>query len=450
MPPAVDRHESPLSLRRRLQAMLDVEVALAEAVAEAGLIPVSSVAAIREAARIDRFNVAAVVEAGASAGNLVIPLVGQLREHVSASDPVAAGHVHWGATSQDIDDTALVVQLGLAVADIDAALCAAADAAAALTLQHAETPMAGRTWLQQATPTTFGARAAGWLDGLERGRARLASAAAAAAVVQLGGAVGTLAAFDGQGPAVATALARHLGLGVAEMPWHTERSRVVDVACALGLVCGTLGKIGRDLTLLAQTEVAEVAESPASGRGGSSTMPHKQNPVAAVRAIAAAIRAPGLVATMLAAMPQELERAAGGWQAEWETMPALVDLTVDGSSALAGALPALIVDAARMRANLDAQGGLARAEGLAAALAPHVGRAEAHRLVEGACRRTTTEQRTLAEVAADDAAIAALIDRYAIARALDPAGFVAPARVVAERALRRWRPHLMEDPSDGR
>lgn len=449
MPPADGTSDSPLRPTRRLQAMLDVEVALAEAVAEVGLIPASSVPAIRAAGDIGGFDVPALVAEQESDGNLVIPLVRQLRQRVAERDGPAAGHVHWGATSQDIDDTALVLLLRESAAAVDRALVRAADAAAALAHRFAETPMAGRTWLQQATPTTFGAKAAVWLDGSERVRLRLASAAEAAAVAQLGGAVGTQAGFGAHGPEVAAAFARRLGLAVADVAWHTERSRIADVACALGLVCGTAGKIGRDIALLTQTEIAEVSEASVAGRGGSSSMPHKRNPVSAIRSVSAAVKAPGLVATMLAAMPQELERAAGGWQAEWDTMAGLVGVTREAAGAIAEVLEGLAVHPVRMRANLDLQGGVARAEGLANALAAHVGRDEAHRLVATACRRALTDGRSLTETATADAAITAWLDTASIQRSLDPVTFVAPARAVVERALRRWRPEMLKEPVDG-
>lgn len=449
MSTANDTSDGPMTPTRRLQAMLDVEVALAEAVAEVGLIPAASVAVIRAAADIVEFDVPAILAERESAGNVVIPLVRYLRQRVAQRDAAAAGHVHWGATSQDIDDTALVLLLGEQAVAVDQALVAAADAAADLACRHARTPMAGRTWLQQATPTTFGAKAAGWLDGIERVRARLIAAAEAAAVAQLGGAVGTQAGFGVHGPEVAATFARRLGLAVADVAWHTERSRIVDVACALGLVCGTAGKIGRDIALLTQTEVAEVAEASVTGRGGSSSMPHKRNPVSAIRCVSAAVKAPGLVATMLAAMPQELERAAGGWQAEWDTMSGLVAATREAAGAVADVLEGLTVDAARMRANLDAQGGVARAEGLANALAAHVGRDEAHRLVATACRRALSDGRPLVDVVTADPTIALHLDRQSIAHALDPVVFVAPARAVVERALRRWRPEMAKEPVDG-
>jgi 3-carboxy-cis,cis-muconate cycloisomerase len=429
---------SPFAIARHLQSMLDVEVALAEALAETGVIPASSVAPIRAAARIDDDDLAALTAEAVEAGNLLIPLVRHLTRRVALTDAVASGHVHWGATSQDVVDTALVLQLRLAVGAVLASLDRAADGAAELARRHVDTPMAGRTWLQQATPTTFGVKAAGWLDGLAGARVRLASALDEALVVQLGGASGTLSSLGPAGPAVTAALAARLELRVPDMPWHTERGRLVAVACALGMACGTLGKIGRDLALLSQTEVGEVTEPTAAGRGSSSSMPHKRNPVAAATAVAAAVQAPGLVATMLAAMPQEHERALGGWQAEWDTVPALVNLASRSAAAMAAVLPHLVVHEARMRANLDADGGVARAEGLVIALAPRLGRGDALALVARACATAVAQGRPLAEAAAEEPAIRALLDQAAIDQALAPSGFAGSSRIFVDRVLARW------------
>ena len=324
-----------------LQTLLDVEVALAEACADAGVVPATAAAAIRAAARADRFDIAALRTEAIAAGNIAIPVVRRLTEVVAAESSDAASAVHRGATSQDVLDTALVLHLRREGAVLRDLLSHAMVAAAVEARRHKSTVMAGRTWLQQATPITLGLKIVGWLDAIGRSRDRLGEAIDRAMVVQLGGASGTLASLGERGPAVVDAFARRLSLRAPAAPWHTHRDRVADVACGLGLVCGTLGKVGRDLTLLAQTEVGEVSETPAAGAGGSSTMPHKQNPVRAVRAIAASVRAPGLVATMLAAMPQEHERAAGGWQAEWETLPALVELTIDAAHATVDVLSSL-------------------------------------------------------------------------------------------------------------
>lgn len=424
------------STAARVQAMLDVEVALAEALAEVGAIPASSVASIRSAARAEHYDVSVLEAEAQDAGNLLIPLVRHLTHAVAALDPAAADHVHRGATSQDVIDTALVLQLQQAIGVIAVSLDRAAAGAARLARRYGRTPMAGRTWLQQATPTTFGAKAAGWLDGLERAAVRLR---ALPADLQLGGATGTLFAVGARGPAVTQALATRLGLGVAVSSWHTERSRLAEVACALGVTCGMLGKIGRDITLLAQTEVGEVAEAAAPGRGGSSSMPHKHNPVRAVRAVAAATQAPGLVATMLSSMVQEHERAAGAWQAEWDTLPVLAALTADAARAVADALQDLVVDEGRMRANLDAAGGVARAEGLVVALAPSLGHTEARLLVERACARAIAGGRTLAEAATDEPHILTTLERAGIAAALDPAAFADAAALSVQRVLAHWQ-----------
>ena len=421
-----------------LQTLLDVEIALAEACADAGVVPAHAAAAIRAAARPERFDLASLRRESIDAGNLAIPFVRRFTDVVVAADPDAASSVHRGATSQDVLDTALVLHLrreGAALRDL---LSHAMVAAAVEARRHKTTVMAGRTWLQQATPVTLGLKLAGWLDAIGRSRDRLTEAIDRAMVVQLGGASGTLASLGERGPAVLDAFARRLSLRAPAAPWHTHRDRVADVACALGLVCGTLGKIGRDLTLLAQTEVGEVSEAPTAGAGGSSTMPHKHNPVRAVRAIAASVRAPGLVATMLAAMPQEHERAAGGWQAEWETLPALVELTIDAAHATVDALSALNVDSTRMRQNLDANGGVALSEALCTALVDRVGRQQAMTAAARVSDAAVRDRRTLAETAADDAEVARHLQPDEIRRLLDPDRYLGAAAVFVDRVLDRW------------
>ena len=423
-----------LSDRARLQAMLDVEAALADVEAQLGIVPRSAVKPIRAAAQADLYDLRAIAVEGAEAGNLAIPLVRHLTRQVESIDRDAARYVHWGATSQDIIDAGLVLQLQRAVPPIATHLDRAASAAAQHARRYIDTAMAGRTWLQHATPITFGVKAAGWLDALVRQRAAIGAALEESRVVQFGGASGTLAALGDQGPAVADRLASALGLAAADIPWHAHRGRLVQLACAMGITCGTLGKIARDISLLAQTEVGEVAESKS---GGSSAMPHKQNPVGASVALAAAIRAPGLVGTLLAAMPQEHERGIGGWQAEWPTLPELVLLTAGAARAIAAALEGLVIDEARMRENLDRTHGLIGSEGLAMALAAHVGRSEAHRLIEAAVHRVRASGGSLADALAADPAIGAHLTREDIARELSPERYVAAARALVERVLAR-------------
>jgi 3-carboxy-cis,cis-muconate cycloisomerase len=419
----------------RLQRMLDVEAALANVQGGLGLIPSRAATAIRAAARADLYDVSVIAADAARAGNMAIPLARHLTDRVASADREAAQYVHWGATSQDIIDTALVLQLGDAIPTILSHLHRAAASAAAHARTHAATPMSGRTWLQQATPITFGLKAAGWLDAIGRSARTLGSALEGALVLQCGGAAGTLAALGSNGPAVAEALAVQLGLGVPALPWHAHRERLATLACALGIACGTLGKIAKDLALLGQTDVGEVFEAPEDGRGGSSTMPQKRNPVRASVALSAAIRAPGLVATMLTAMPQEHERGLGGWQAEWETLPELVRVTAGSARAMAEALERLVVDSARMRENLDRTEGLAMAEAIVMALAPQIGKSVAHARVEAASHRAIAERRPLADMLEEETDVTRVIGRAEIDRLLSPEQYLGAAAVFIERAL---------------
>ena len=426
---------TPIRDQDYLQALLDVEVALAIAEAEVGVIPASCIADIQAAAQASRFDLEALTAAAATDGNIVIPLVKKLTQAVAALNPESARHVHRGATSQDIMDTALVIRLRSAGETLHDLLTRVMSGLATHARRHALTPMPGRTWLQHASPTTFGLKAAGWLDMIGRSRARLKDAVQGAMVVQLGGASGTLASLGRDGPAVTEAFARQLKLRVPPIPWHTNRDRLADVSASLGIVCGALGKIGRDLTLLAQSEVAEAVDS---GGGGSSSMPHKQNPVRAVVAVAASVRAPGLVATMLAAMPQEHERAAGGWQAEWQTLPELIGVTRESADAIAGALTDLRVDPQQMRGHLEMHGGVAMAEALTAALLSHTSRSDAMAHVERLSRIAGRDGQPLRELAAADPDVSRWLSRAEIDRALAPEHFLGAAEAFVNRVLEHW------------
>jgi 3-carboxy-cis,cis-muconate cycloisomerase len=311
----------------------------------------------------------------------------------------------------------------------------AAEAAAGHAREHATTPMAGRTWMQQAVPVTFGLKAAGWLAALRRVRARVASECEAATVLQLGGASGTLASLGTEGIDLAAELGKRLSLRVPDVPWHSHRDRFAGLATSLGIVAGTLGKIAHDLALLGQTEIGEAYEAPAAGRGGSSTMPHKRNPISASVALAAAERAPGLVATMLGAMVQEHERGLGGWQAEWETLPELVRVVAGAARAVAEALSGLVVDPERMRANLDATDGLVLAESVSATLASRIGKAKAHELVEAACRRAVEEKRPLKAVLAADPQVTRYLSPIEIEAAMMPEAYLGMAAEFVRRVL---------------
>ncbi len=332
--------------RSWLTALLEVEVALARVQADVGLIAPDAAAAIAAAAHPDRFDIGALGRAAAGPGNPVLPLVEALRAAVPAA---AAGSVHKGATSQDVVDTAAMLVAHRALGPLLADLAGAADAAAGLARRYRDAPMAGRTLLQRAEPVTIGFTAAGWLAGLDEAAGLLAGVRDTRLAVQLGGSVGTLAAYGDDGPALPGRLAERLGLAAAPLPWHTNRVRIGELAGALGTAAGAIGKVARDVTLLAQSEVAEVAE----GRPGrSSAMPHKRNPVAAVSAIACAAQAPGLVATLLTAMVQEYGRAAGAWHAEWRPLRELLTAVGAAAAWLRDCLTGLRVDEAAAAAKL--------------------------------------------------------------------------------------------------
>jgi 3-carboxy-cis,cis-muconate cycloisomerase len=325
-----------------LQAMLDVEAALARACAEAGVIPGAHAEAIVGACRAELFDLAAIGAEAANVGNPAEPLVRALRAQVGGA---AAEDVHRGATSQDVVDSAAMLVTRRALTGIVPKLHAVAGAAARLADEHRATPMIGRTLMQQAVPTTFGLKAAGWLMALDTSERRLSELRLPA---QLGGAVGDLAAL---GSDTLGRFARQLGLDEPVLPWHTDRTCIAELAGALGEACGAMAKVAGDVILLAQTEVGEVREG-VEGRGGSSTMAHKRNPVAAISARAAARQAPGLVATLLASMEQEHERAAGAWHAEWPALRALLGFTGSAAAWLFDCLANLEIDVERMRANL--------------------------------------------------------------------------------------------------
>ena len=328
-------------------ALCEVEAALVRACAKAGLLDAKHAEQVSTACRslAGEIDIATLGAAAAADGNPLIALVRAIRDAVGAD---AAPSVHLGATSQDIVDTAAMLVTRRALDVITEALGVVAAACADLAATHRDTAMAARTLLQQAVPTTFGAIAAGWGEGADRAVARLAVVRGELAV-QLGGAAGTLAGWYPHGPAVRAALAIELGLADPGTVWHTERTRIADLAGALGAACGVIAKIATDIVLLAQSEVGEVREAVG---GSSSTMAHKHNPIAAITARAAAAQAPGLVATLLAAMPAELQRGAGPWHAEWPALTALLNTTGGAANRLAVSLTGLQVDARAMQRNL--------------------------------------------------------------------------------------------------
>ena len=339
------------SPRAHVAHMLRFEAALARATARAGIVPAVAATIIADACRVELFDVDELYAKAATAGTVAIPLVHKLTERIA--EP-ARGWVHWGATSQDVIDTALVLQMrdGLALLRDDLrGLCAEA---AVLAERHRRTLMVGRTLLQQALPITFGLKSARWLALAARRLEALDALRADALSLQFGGAVGTLASLGDRGLDVASHLAEELGLPLPDLPWHAERDRTAAIAAALGMTAGAMQKIAGDVVLLAQTEVGEVAEAAAAGKGGSSAMPHKRNPVDATASIAAARLALALASVLMSGTSHEHERGVGGWQAEWAAIPELFGYTAGAVARARRMLDGLEVNVERMRANLDA------------------------------------------------------------------------------------------------
>ena len=419
----------------RVQAMLDFEAALARAEASIGLVPATAVAPIAAACQAGHYDFAALGEAIATAGNSAIPLVKALGKQIALQDPEAERYVHLGATSQDVMDSGLVLQLRDALELIEADLARLADALAQQAQRHVATPLAGRTWLQHATPVTLGMKIAGWLGALTRTRQRLQALKPRLLVLQFGGASGTLAALGEQAMPIAEALAQELDLGLPDQPWHTQRDRLVEFGAVLGLLAGSLGKLGRDISLLMQTEAGEVFEPSAPGKGGSSTMPHKRNPVGAAVLISAATRVPGLVSTLFSAMPQEHERSLGLWHAEWETLPEICCLVSGALQQALAIAQGLEVDAERMARNLDLTQGLVLAEAVSIVLAQRIGRDRAHHLLETCCKRAVAEQRHLRAVLGDEPQVTGELSATELDQLMDPAHYLGQARTWVERAL---------------
>lgn len=418
----------------RVQAMLDFEAALARAQASAGLIPSSAVAPIEAACRAELYDFEALGLAIASAGNSAIPLVKALGKQIASVSPEAERYVHLGATSQDVMDSGLVLQLRAALALIEQDLQQLGEVLAQQAQRYVTTPLAGRTWLQQATPVTLGMKIAGWLGAVTRSRQRLQALKPRLLSLQFGGASGTLAALGEQALPVAHALAAELKLALPDQPWHTQRDRLVEFGAVLGLVAGSLGKMGRDISLLMQTEAAEVFEPSAPGKGGSSTMPHKRNPVGSAVLISAATRVPGLLSTLFSAMPQEHERSLGLWHAEWETLPQICCLVAGALAQALNIAQGLEVDAERMAQNLDLTHGLVLAEAVSIELAQRVGREIAHHLLEQCCKRAVAEHRHLRAVLGDEPEITAQLSAAELDRLLDPAHYLGQATTWVERA----------------
>jgi 3-carboxy-cis,cis-muconate cycloisomerase len=418
-----------------LQHMLDFEAALARAQAAVGMIPQSAVAPIAAACRADAFDLSALAEAATRSGNLAIPLVKTLTANVAKADAAAARYVHWGATSQDVIDTATMLGLRAAIDALQGDLDRAIAGFAKLAKQHRDTAMVARTWLQHALPMPFGLKLAEYAAALHRSKVRLQRLRAEALALQFGGAAGTLAALGDGGLAVAEKLAADLELPLPEAPWHAHRDRIAEAASVFAILAGTCGKIARDVSLMMQTDVAEAFEPAGVGRGGSSTMPHKRNPVACASALAAATMAPGLAATIFAAQVQDHERSAGPWHAEWPTLPTLQLVTSGALAAIVDIAEGLEVDVARMRVNLDATHGLIMAEAVTMALAATIGKSDAHHLIEAASRKAVGEKLHLRDVLTADSQVTAHLDADKIAKLFEPMAYQGVSQALIDRLV---------------
>jgi 3-carboxy-cis,cis-muconate cycloisomerase len=419
----------------RLQRMLEVEFALARALGALSIIPKKAVKPIGDGCWWEKFDIAALGEAAVASGNIAIPMVKALTADVAKRDAEAAGYVHWGATSQDIIDTALVLDLRAAFDVLQADLNRAILAFAKIAKTHRKTPSVARTWLQQALPMPFGLKVAGYAAALGRSRMRLKQLRDEALVLQFGGAAGTLAALGKRGFEVSERLAYELKLPLPDAPWHSHRDRLGDVASAFAILAGTCGKIARDISLLMQTEIGEVSEPAAAGRGGSSTMPHKRNPVACATALACAQIAPHLAASILAAEIQEHERSAGNWASEWATFPALALVTSGALAQIADIAEGLEIDHERMRANLDITHGLIMAEAVSMKLAEKIGKAAAHKLVEDASKKAAARKQHLEDVLLADKDVTAKLSAAEIGKLFDPMSYAGVAQIFIDRLL---------------
>lgn len=374
-----------LSDREFFRAMLLFERALSESLELTSEVPSGAASALAQI-DVDQLDLPAICQDGASAGNLCIPFVKALTAVVKRVDPEAAAYVHWGATSQDVIDTALLLQLRSVWRAIERDLSSTCEALAHRVVELRHTVMPGRTWLQQGPPVTMGFKMATWLDALQRHRVRMAEAAPRIFSLQFGGAVGTLAPLGKHGPEVAQLLADRLQLTLPSISWHTQRDRIAEFSTLLAMIVGTLGKMARDVSLLMQTEVGEFLEPVAEGKGGSSTMPHKRNPVGCAVMLSASIRTPALTSTILSAMVQEHERGLGGWHAEWETV---AEITRLAAGSLANALEIARdgrTETIAMQHNLIFLKDVTMAEAASFLLARRIGKAQAHHILEKASR----------------------------------------------------------------
>lgn len=437
-----------LSDEKLLAAMAGFEAALALASAGAGLVPEAAAQAIARVCAVARFDPGTLARAARRAGTLAIPFVKQLTEQVAAVSPEAARHVHFGATSQDVIDTALVLCLQPAAARILSLVDRLGEAAARLARRHAKTPAVARTLLQPALPIPFGLKAATWLSMLARSAQCFRDAADEARVLQFGGAAGSLSAFGAKAGAVERALATGLGLRVPDTAWHSSRDRLARLGAEAAILGGCAGKIGRDIALLMQPEIGEVSEPSGNDRGGSSSLPHKRNPAGSLLALEAAQRLPGLAATLLTQLTPEHERGLGQWQSQWLSLRELLCAAASGLAAMAEVLEGLQVNATAMRANLERSRGLVFSEAVAIRLSQSLGKAAAHALTEKLCANALDLGTTLLEAMRADPEVARAIPAGEMPALFEPANCFGASAKMIERVLERWnavRATLTED-----
>jgi 3-carboxy-cis,cis-muconate cycloisomerase len=423
--------------RARLQRMLDFEAALTRAEAAVGVVPASAVDPIVAACRAEHYDIAALGEAAAAAGHLAGPLVGALTAEVAKTDAAAASCVHWGASGQDVMDTALMLDLRAGIDALTADLGRAIEAFTTLAGRQRRTASVARGALRHTLPMPFGLKVIGYAAALGRSRERLKRVRRDALLLQFGGSAGTLAALGDQGLDVTDRLAALLDLPAPEAPWHSHRDRLAEVASAFGILAGTCGKIGRDILLLMQNEVAEVFEPPpAPGREGAPAAPPRLNPAAAAAmAVTAATIAPQLVATILAGAAQEHEHALGGWQAEWTTYPALALVASGAVNAVADLAQGIDVDPDRVRNNLDITHGLIMAEAITVALAGKISRSEARKLVAEASRKALAEKRSLQNVLSEEERVTTHLSEPALGRLFEPMSYQGVAQTFVDRLV---------------
>lgn len=414
-----------------IQRYIDVEVALARAEAQTGVIPQEAADIIARESRIERIDFDHMRHETDIVGYPILPLVHQL----VAMCGEAGRYVHWGATTQDIMDTAVALQVRDALDIVDNDIRELRKILADLSVKHRDTPMAGRTHLQQALPVTFGYKVAIWLAMFDRHQQRLAELRPRVAVVEFAGAAGTLASLGGKGFEVQQALAQELGLGVPATTWHVARDGFAEAVNLLALVTGSLGKIALDIMIMASTEFAEVYEPFVKGRGASSTMPQKRNPISSELMLAASKAVRQHAGLMVDAMVQDFERATGPWHAEWIAIPESFILAAGALHQAKFALGGLIVDTDAMKRNLGITRGLIVAEAVMMSMAPYTGRQQAHDIVYDACRTVNEKGGTLAEALAVLPEVTAHFDRAAIDRMTDPANYLGLAPQMVDRAV---------------